>query len=48
MEVGPPVVVHVIVTLRWSKSHVIVAGCGIASEISGRLLHEGLIYELGG
>jgi len=48
VEVGPLVVVHVIVTLRWSKSHVVVAWCGITSEVPGRLLHKGLVHKLDG
>jgi len=48
VEVGPPVVVHIIVALRRSKSHVVVARGSIASEISRRLLHKGLVYELNG
>ena len=48
VEVGPPVVVDIVVTLRWSKSHVVVARGSIASEVSGRLLHKGLVYELDG
>ena len=42
MEVGPPVVVHVIVTLRRSESHVVVARGGITSEVSGRLVQQGV------